>query len=198
MNSAGLVLYRDGRGGDRGFRQRDRGQFDAPAEVFGGCGAAMLLRREMLTDVGVFDERLFMYYEDLDLAWRARLRGWRFVYEPRAVVRHVHCGSSGEWSPFFCFHVERNRALVNWKNQSLIVALVVTLGLLARVGRAWGRVLRRRRPWTAAHGRAYTRALLSTLMHFPSVLHDRYRIRTVRRRAADHTLRPFIAARPAA
>src|SRR5262249_10939580 len=78
LNSAGLVLYRDGRGGDRGFRQADVGQFDRQEEVFGPCGAAMLLRRELIDDVGLFDERLFMYYEDLDLAWRARLRGWRF------------------------------------------------------------------------------------------------------------------------
>src|SRR5581483_309832 len=108
INSVGLNLYPDGRGGDRGFRERDRGQFDAPAEVFGACGASVLLRRAMLDDVGFFDERLFMYCEDLDLAWRARLRGWRFRYTPRSVVYHVHCGSSaGEWSPFHLYYAER-------------------------------------------------------------------------------------------
>src|SRR5262249_50769762 len=57
INSAGLHLYRDGRGGDRGFRQRDRGQYDKPAEVFGACGASVLLRRALLDDIGLFDER---------------------------------------------------------------------------------------------------------------------------------------------
>ena len=70
INSAGLDLYRDGRGGDRGFRQPDRGQFDRPTEVFGACGASMLVRRAMIDDVGFFDESFGMYYEDLDLAWR--------------------------------------------------------------------------------------------------------------------------------
>src|SRR5207244_13596423 len=78
INSAGLNLYRDGRGGDRGFRQPDRGQYDEPAEVFGACGASVLLPRALLDDVGFFDERFFMYCEDLDLAWRAHFRGWRF------------------------------------------------------------------------------------------------------------------------
>jgi len=124
----------------------------------------------MLEDVGGFDERLFMYYEDLDLAWRARRRGWRFVYEPRAVVHHAHCASSGEWSPFFCFHVERNRALVNWKNNSPIVALLVTLGLPLRVARSWWRVLLGKQ--TTAHGWAYCRALVSFLRLWPAVLLD--------------------------
>jgi len=190
INSTGLVLYRDGRGGDRGFRQRDEGQFDAAEEVFGPCGAAMLLRRDMIDDVGDFDERLFMYYEDLDLAWRARLRGWRFIYEPRAVAHHVHCASAAEGSPFFCFHVERNRALVNWKNQSLIIALLVSIGLVVRVVRTWWRVLRGRQ--TIAHGVAFIRALLSCLRHLPAALFERRRIRTVRRRVPDSTIRELI------
>ncbi len=180
INSTGLVLYRDGRGGDRGFRQRDAGQFDTADEVFGPCGAAMLLRREMLADVGRFDERLFMYYEDLDLAWRARHRGWRFVYQPRALVHHVHCASAGESSPFFCFHVERNRVLVNWKNQSLVIALLVSIGLVLRVGRAWWRVMLGRQ--TIAHGVAFVRALLSCLHHLPAALEDRHRILNPRRK----------------
>jgi GT2 family glycosyltransferase len=185
INSTGLLLYRDGRGGDRGFRQRDVGQFDKPDDVFGPCGAAALYRSEMLADVGGFDERLFMYYEDLDLAWRARRRGWRFVYEPGAVVHHVHCASAGEDSPFFCFHVERNRVLVNWKNQSLIIALLVIIGLPLRALRAWWRVLRRRR--TVALGIAYLLALFSSLWRLPGALNDRYRIRrTTAIRTASH------------
>src|SRR5204863_6429752 len=93
VNSTGLVLYRDGRGGDRDLRRPDGPAVRATAEVFGGCGASLLLTRELLDDVGGFDPALFMYYEDLDLAWRARLRGWRFVYAPAAAVRHV-CGGS--------------------------------------------------------------------------------------------------------
>ena len=82
INNAGSSLYPDGFGGDRGFLERDRGQYDEPAEVFAWCGGAVLLSKAYLDDVGLFDERLFLYYEDTDLSWRGRLRGWRYVYVP--------------------------------------------------------------------------------------------------------------------
>jgi GT2 family glycosyltransferase len=183
LNSAGLVLYRDGRGGDRGFRQTDCGQFDRPDEVFGPCGAAMMLRRELIADIGLFDEKLFMYYEDLDLAWRAHLRGWRFAYAPSAEIRHVHCGTSGEWSPFFRYYVERNRVLVNVKNASLILALIVLIGFPVRAGRAWWHVLHGR--YNAAHGWAYVKAAVSLLNLLPHAVAERYRGRVARRAVPD-------------
>ena len=48
----------------------------------------MLVRRERLLELGGFDETFFMDFEDLDLCWRAWLRGWASVYVPDAVVRH--------------------------------------------------------------------------------------------------------------
>ncbi len=82
INNVGSNLYRYGFGGDRGFLERDIGQYEEPAEVFAWCGGAVLLRREYLDDVGMFDEELFLYYEDTDLSWRGRLRGWRYQYVP--------------------------------------------------------------------------------------------------------------------
>src|SRR5205814_8694645 len=114
---------------------------DEPAEVFGACGASVLLRRAMLDDVGFFDERLFMYCEDLDLAWRARSRGWRFRYTPRSVVYHVHCGSSGEWSPFPLYYAERNPVFVNLKNAPLGLALRSLAVFAAKSLRMWYWVL---------------------------------------------------------
>jgi N-acetylglucosaminyl-diphospho-decaprenol L-rhamnosyltransferase len=188
-----LSLSWNGYGEDRGFRNPDKGQFDEPAEVFGGCGAGVLLRRAMLEDVGLFDESLFMYYEDLDLAWRARLRGWRFVYEPMAEVRHVHCGSSIERSPFFCFHDERNRVLVNVKNNAPASALYTLFGFFAHAARTWRDVIGGR--LSIAHGRAYFRATLSLAHLLPHAIAERYRIRHVRRRAPDAAIRDFIRPR---
>ncbi len=116
INSAGSIIFSDGSGADRGFLEEDRGQFEKKEEVFGACAASVILKREMLQDVGLFDDGFFMYYEDTDLAWRARFRGWKFIYAPKSVVRHVHCGSSIEWSPFFTRHVERNRLYMLAKN----------------------------------------------------------------------------------
>ena len=64
-----------------------------------GAGERCCSKRAYLDDVGTFDERFFLYYEDTDLSWRGQLRGWRYVYEPSAVVRHRHAASSGVGSP---------------------------------------------------------------------------------------------------
>lgn len=198
INSAGLELYRDGRGGDRGFRQPDAGQFDEPTEVFGGSGAGLLLRREMLEDVGGFDERFFMYYEDLDLAWRARLRGWSFRYAPRSVVYHAHCGTSGEGSPFFVYHVERNRVFVAIKNgpPRLVVRGMATLA--AKTAREWWRVAVRRgdRARRLPRARAYLRAGGSLARHLPAMLAKRFRIRVWRRKVSDRDLSVWLSPAP--
>jgi GT2 family glycosyltransferase len=72
----------------------------------------VLLRPAYLQQVGLFDERFFLYYEDTDLSWRGRLRGWRYRYVPTSVVRHEHAATSGEGSDLFRYYVERNRLLM--------------------------------------------------------------------------------------
>jgi GT2 family glycosyltransferase len=62
---------------------------DRPRVVDWAVGAALLIRRDALTDVGPLDERFFMYVEDLEWCWRARRKGWEIRFDPRAVVRHV-------------------------------------------------------------------------------------------------------------
>ncbi len=83
INNVGGVVLADGSGADRGFEQPDRGQYDQPDEIFAWCGGSVLLRPAYLADVGLFDDRLFLYYEDTDLSWRGRARGWRYRLEPR-------------------------------------------------------------------------------------------------------------------
>jgi GT2 family glycosyltransferase len=112
INNVGVELDERWFGRDRGFRQVDRGQFDVAEDVWGWCGAAVLLRADYLRQVGVFDERLFAYYEDVDLSWRGRKARWRYRYEPASVVRHGHAASSGEGSVFFDHLNHRNRLVV--------------------------------------------------------------------------------------
>ena len=135
INNVGSNLYRGGFGGDRGFLERDLGQFEEPAEVFAWCGGAVLLKRSYLDDVGVFDEHLFLYYEDTDLSWRGRLQGWRYLYEPSSLVRHRHAASSGVGSPVFLYYTERNRLLVLAKNAPAKLALRAGLGEVRRFAR---------------------------------------------------------------
>ncbi len=124
IQNTGSIVFRDGASRDRGTYVRDyevlyetdTGQYDKVEEVFSGCGANLLLSKKMLDEIGLFDEDFFMYYEDTDLSWRARLAGWKVLYAPEATVRHIHCGTTKEWSPFFLFLVERNRLAMVVKN----------------------------------------------------------------------------------
>ena len=112
VNNAGTELLADGFAADRGYLEPDDGRHDAATDVFAWCGGGVLLRADYLDDVGRFDEDLFLYYEDLELAWRGAERGWRHRYVPESVVHHVHAASSGRSSPLKQFYDERNRLLV--------------------------------------------------------------------------------------
>jgi GT2 family glycosyltransferase len=87
--SAGQCLTRHGVAFERGWGEPDEARYASHAEVFGVCGAACLLRRELFTDLGGYDATYFAFFEDVDLNARARLAGWRFAYLPEAVAVHV-------------------------------------------------------------------------------------------------------------
>lgn len=92
IDETGLFLNRARRQFLRGFGEVDRGQYDTPGYVFGASGAMPLYRRAMLEDIRLegeyFDTTFFAHKEDVDLAWRAQLRGWKAYYEPTAVAYH--------------------------------------------------------------------------------------------------------------
>ena len=108
---AGDILRRDGACEQRGRFTTDDGRFDAAGEVFGACAGAALYRASAVVGVGGFDERYFAYLEDVDLALRLRLAGWRCRYEP-AVARHAGEGSSSSQRGLRDFLVTRNTLLL--------------------------------------------------------------------------------------
>lgn len=109
INSTGISLDLAAIAWDRLGGSADDPLDDRRVEVFGPSAGAALYRRKMLEDVGLFDEDFFMYLEDVDLAWRARLRGWKCLYVPTARVLHVHSGSAVEGSAFKNYHLGRNK-----------------------------------------------------------------------------------------
>ena len=116
VNNAGSVVSTDGFGADRGYGEPADGRYERPADLFAWSGGSVLLRPSYLADVGLFDERFFLYYEDTDLSWRGRRRGWRYRYVPGAVARHRHATSTGVASAAFQYYTERNRLLMLLKN----------------------------------------------------------------------------------
>jgi GT2 family glycosyltransferase len=111
INSVGLVVTDDHFGADRGYLEVDAGQYDERAEVPAWTGSAVLMRKAYLDDVGPLDEGLFLYYEDLEHAWRGAGKGWRYLCEPTAVVRHVHQAAAKRSSRTDVL-IERNRLIV--------------------------------------------------------------------------------------
>jgi GT2 family glycosyltransferase len=95
LHNAGDVMGADGIPRNRGVWQRDDGRYDADNIVFGGCGGGAAYRREAWQAAGGFDERLFMYLEDVDLAWRLRLLGWEAVFAPEARLYHYVSATGG-------------------------------------------------------------------------------------------------------
>jgi hypothetical protein len=118
VNNVGSLLTADGHGADRGYLEPDDGRFDTPEDVFAWCGAAVVLRRDYVDDVGPMDQRLFVYYEDLEHSWRGHARGWQYRYVPTSVVHHVHAATTIEGSALKLHHEERNRLLVLTRHAS--------------------------------------------------------------------------------
>jgi GT2 family glycosyltransferase len=109
INSAGVCVDWCGVSWDRAGGEALADQPQEVTPVFGASGGAALYRREMLLALGGLNDSYFMYLEDVDLAWRARWAGWEAVLAPKARVRHVHSGSSGQGSALKTYYLARNK-----------------------------------------------------------------------------------------
>lgn len=187
IHSAGDGYGTDGIPFNRGVWQRDEGQFDQPGWIFGGCGGAVGYRREMLEQVGMFDESFFMYCEDVDLNWRAQLAGWRCWYTPDAVVYHKLSATGG--GPIASFYTGRNTIWVIAKDYP---------GALLR--RHWRQIVRAQanvardalRAWRGQSARARLRGQTVGLLGWLKLLGRRRAIQAGRR-VSDEYLTSLLA-----
>lgn len=171
LYSRGMALSADGRAFEEGAGEAQDSRSAAAREVFGVCGAACLLRRELFERLGGYDERYFAFYEDVDLNVRARIAGWRFAYVPEAVVWHVgnaswmaEAPSPGAWNARL---VARNRLATQAKfmpARALPRIAAVEVGALARAAKQ-----RRLRATLAGK--------LAALGWLPALLRERGRLR---------------------
>lgn len=92
IDTTGLAMLKNRRFIDIGQGEQDKGQFETEKEIFGVSGACPLYRSKALKDTKIlneyFDEDFFMYKEDVDLAWRLQLYGWKSLYYPKAIAYH--------------------------------------------------------------------------------------------------------------
>lgn len=126
IDSTGLQAYSPRLFADRGHGLPDDGRFDHAGEVFGPSGAAALYRRAMLDEIRVggaaFDPDYFLYWEDIDLAWRARLAGWSCRYVPEAHAVHHRGSATGRGAPDIGAYAFAHRLFTIDKNDDPSVA----------------------------------------------------------------------------
>jgi GT2 family glycosyltransferase len=145
-----------------------------PDEIFSPCAAAAFYRREAFLDIGGFDESYFCFYEDSDLSFRLRLKGYRCLYVPDAVVHHVGAATTGRESDFAIYHSFRNEIWTWVKNmpgallwrylpQHLLVNLLATALFVARGPR-----------------RAILTAQRDAILDLPRVLRERREVQATR------------------
>ncbi|MBI3242596.1 MAG: glycosyltransferase family 2 protein [Chloroflexi bacterium] len=115
-----------------------RETFDKSEAVNAVSGAAFAIRRETFAALGGFDEDFFLYMEDTDLSWRARLAGWRNWYTPDSVIRHSY---TLKITPLKVFFQERNRYLMLLKNLRWPTLFALLPALLLAEVITWGFVL---------------------------------------------------------
>jgi GT2 family glycosyltransferase len=180
INSAGDLMCRDGAARQRGAGRPDGTAWDQPGPVFGASGGAAAFRREMLADVGLFDEAFFMYLEDVDLAFRAQMQGWGCLYQPLARVYHQ--GSATGGGKLASFYNGRN--LIRLLAKDVPSALVPRLlpGILRYQTRRAREALQ---AWRGSAARATLRGQLVGLAGLPRHIADRPSVQRRRRLSPD-------------
>ena len=179
----------------RGRDEEDGGQYDAmdKQEIFAASGGASLYRATMLREIGLFDERFFAYFEDVDISFRAQLAGWKVRYEPTAVVRHrigltsrranatgtgtneVITAEPGAPSPFARYHSVKNfyylytKNMPGWLYWKYLPRAAASCGLMIISDARRGMLL------------TFLKASLVALWHMPSILMDRWHIQRTRK-----------------
>ncbi len=173
FHTAGDFYRIDGTPGNRGVWQKDVGQYDREECVFSACGGSTAYRKAMLDQVGLLDEDFFFSCEDVDLAWRAQLAGWKCIYTPRAVVYHKLSATGGGVTA--SFYDGRNFIYLLVKDYPGDLWRTHWRAILrAQLRLAWEAL----RAWRGAEARARLRGQLTGLLGIPQILRKR---RTVQR-----------------
>lgn len=193
LHTAGDYFTVDGRAGNRGVWQRDEGQFDQEDYVFSACGGSSVYRRTLLDQVGLLDDDFFFSLEDIDLAWRAQLAGWRCLYTPHAIVyHHLSATGGGITASFYdgrnlLWVLAKNYPAALWRKYGWLVARA-QLRLAWEAGRAW----------RGAAARARLRGMAAGLLGIPRMWRKRRAIQRMRRVSLEELERALWPPQPPA
>jgi len=181
FHTAGDLYRVDGRLINRGVWERDEGQYDREEYVFSACGGSSAYRHSMLDDIGLLDDDFFFSCEDMDLAWRAQLAGYRCIYTPNAVVYHHLAATGGGTTASYydgrntIWLLVKNVPGPLWRKHA---------GKIVRfqLAQAWEAV----RAWRGAAARARLRGMAASLAGLPKMLRKRRDIQRGRRVSVEY------------
>ena len=169
----------------RGRGEERLDAYDSATELFGASGGSTLYRAKMLRDIGLFDEDFFAYFEDVDLSWRAHLRGWRVRLAPAAIAYHRIGATSGRIPGFTTYQTLKNLFWVVTKNvPRRYLATVVPRLALAYTLTFWRAVLQ-------GNGAVAVKGVVVATAKMPKKLRQRRAIQRGRR-LDDEALRPLL------
>ena len=176
FHTAGDLYRVDGRLVNRGVWEQDSGQYDREEFVFSACGGAAAYRRGMLDDIGLLDDDFFFSAEDMDLAWRAQLAGYRCIYAPRAVVYHRLASTGGGVTA--SYYDGRNMIWILVKDYPAALWRKHWRKIVrAQAALAWEAL----RAWRGAAARARLRGMAASVPGLPKMLRKRRTIQRGRR-----------------
>ncbi len=126
IDTTGEFLSRSRKPLERGYRKKDYGQFDKEGFIFGAGGVAPFYRTKMLEEIKLkegeyFDNDYGLFYEDLDLNWRANLFGWKAYYAPKAICFHARGSSTKAKVPAIIFLRRFNFSYLSCAHQLMLL-----------------------------------------------------------------------------
>jgi len=155
----------------------DRGQYEVKTEIFWASGAALFARKEAVIKAGSMDESFFAYMEEIDLAWRMHLLGYKVVYLPEASVYHLGSAGMKRTSTRHLYLNHRNNLVMVIKNYSALTLLRVLPVRLALEGATMAYALLRENPLRA---KAIVKAALNVTREFFDILRERKKVQAMR------------------
>jgi GT2 family glycosyltransferase len=181
FHTAGDFYKVNGRLANRGVWEQDHGQYDQEEYIFSACGGSSAYRRSLLQEVGLLDDDFFFSCEDMDLAWRAQLAGYRCIYTPNAVVYHHLAATGGGVTA--SFYDGRNMIWILIKDYPSALWRKHWFKIIrAQASLAYEAV----RAWRGAAARARLRGMLAGIRGIPKMMRKRREIQRSRRVSIEY------------
>lgn len=150
-----------------GYHQKDSGKYNTPGETNAAHGAAMIVPRKVIEDVGMMSEVYFLYYEEHDWAERIKRAGYKIFYQPESFILHKESVSTGKDSPFKTYYLTRNRLVFARRNYRRLTRII---SILFQLLVSWPKnTLKFISKGQLKHLNAYWKGVLWNFIHYKAI-----------------------------